>query len=66
MDLIPDKDNNIIIATYKGLCIYQKSTDDFLQIASDPERVNGLNNNFINSLFLDPGGILWIGTEKGE
>lgn len=64
-DIARDREGNIIVATYKGLSIYNKETDDFLQIASDSEKSGGLNNNFVNSLYVDPSGTIWIGTEKG-
>lgn len=64
-DIVRDREGNIIVATYKGLCIYNKETDDFLQIASEAGKVGGLNNNFVNSLYVEPCGTIWIGTEKG-
>lgn len=64
-DIVCDQEGNIIIATYKGLCIYNKETDDFLQIASEAGNAGRLNNNFVNSLYVEPCGTIWIGTEKG-
>lgn len=64
-DIVCDREGNIIVATYKGLCIYNKETDDFLQITSEAETIGGLNNNFVNSLYVEPCGTIWIGTEKG-
>lgn len=64
-DIVRDREGNIIVATYKGLSIYNKETDDFLQIASESEKAGGLNNNFVNSLYVEPSGTIWIGTEKG-
>lgn len=64
-DIARDREGNIIVATYKGLCIYNKETDDFLQITSEAGTVGGLNNNFVNSLYVEPCGTIWIGTEKG-
>lgn len=64
-DIVLDEDGNLIVATYKGLSIYNKQADNFLQIAGDGVRTDYLNNNFVNSLYADSSGILWIGTEKG-
>lgn len=64
-DIVLDEEGNLIVATYKGLSIYNKQTDNFLQIASAPSSPDHLNSNFINSLYVEPTGILWIGTEKG-
>lgn len=64
-DIVLDEDGNLIVATYKGLSIYNKLADNFLQIAGDGARSDHLNNNFVNSLYADSSGILWIGTEKG-
>ena len=60
-----DEEGNLFVATYKGLSIYNKQADNFLQIASDPGSPDHLNNHFVNSLYVEPTGILWIGTEKG-
>ncbi len=64
-DIAMDRDGNLLLATFKGLCIYNKGTNDFTHIVSSPERAGGLNNNFVNSLYVDPSGMIWIGTEKG-
>ncbi len=64
-DIVVDLDGNIIIATFKGISIYDKEYGTFLQIEVDEGQSNGLNNNFVNSLYVDSLGIIWIGTEKG-
>ncbi len=64
-DIVSDKEGNIVVATYKGLAVYDKEKDHFLQITSSPYSSGGLNNNFCSSLFMDEYGTIWIGTEKG-
>ena len=64
-DIVKDNEGNILLATFKGLCIYNSETDNFLQISSDVGKQNHLNNNFVNALFAESDGTIWIGTEKG-
>jgi ligand-binding sensor domain-containing protein len=54
-DIVLDEEGNLIVATYKGLSIYNKQTDNFLQIASAPSSPDHLNSNFINCLCIKPG-----------
>ncbi|MCD4682049.1 MAG: hypothetical protein K8R86_02095, partial [Bacteroidales bacterium] len=50
------------IATKNGLINYDLRNDRFSRIVIDPTNPISLSNNFINDLFLNDNGILWIGT----
>jgi len=60
-----DLEGNILFGTLGGLNLYNKSGNNFFSIQSSLGNVNKLNNEFINSLFCDEFGNVWIGTEKG-
>lgn len=60
-----DKENNILIGGLGGLNIYQPKFEKFLSITEGKKNRRQLNNKFINSIFTDDFGNVWIGTEKG-
>ncbi|WP_418222840.1 ligand-binding sensor domain-containing protein [Clostridium isatidis] len=58
-------DNEIWIATEKGLSKYDKNTKEFTNYFSDPDDSNSLISDDVKSLYLDDKGLLWIGTDLG-
>lgn len=50
------------LATKNGLVRYDVHTDYFRRILIDPQKNYSLSNDFINTLYLNDNGILWIGT----
>lgn len=64
-DLALTSDKQLLVATLKGINIYQPLTDDFDHLTGD-DTTQGtrLNSNFINCLCVD-GNRIWIGTETG-
>jgi len=50
------------LATKNGLVRYDVKNNDFTRILIDPNKYNSLSNDFINTLYLNRNGILWIGT----
>jgi len=50
------------IATRKGLVRYDVDNNRFIRFTIDPETTESISNNFINTLYLNDAGILWIGT----
>lgn len=54
-------DNQLIVATLKGINVYDARNDYFINITQEQ---NSLNSNFINCLLCDKHTI-WIGTESG-
>lgn len=64
-DLAETDDNQLLVATLKGLHIFNPTTDHFIRINSDEKGMsNTLNCDFINCLLTD-GALIWIGTEAG-
>ncbi|MCB0570246.1 MAG: response regulator [Phaeodactylibacter sp.] len=60
-----DAENNLLIGTLGGLNIYQPLSGTFLGVTERAGTRQQLNNKFINSIFADEFGNVWIGTEKG-
>lgn len=58
-------DNEIWIATEKGLVKYDKNTEEFTNYIKDPNNSNSLISNDVKSLYIDDEGTLWIGTDLG-
>ncbi len=64
-DIVEDGNNQLIIGTLNGICIYNRETQDFTNPIGNKLTHNSLNNEFVNSLSADQKGNVWIGTEKG-
>ncbi|WP_277465657.1 two-component regulator propeller domain-containing protein [Parabacteroides sp. PF5-6] len=64
-DLFITKNGDLLIATLLGLCSYDRQTGHFFPVAQETGANTTLNNNFINCLYQDDYGTVWIGTEKG-
>lgn len=64
INLTPD--GMLVVATLKGLNLYNAVTDDFIRIQQSEagNDVSGLNCNFINCLLVDDN-MVWVGTEIG-
>jgi len=64
-DIAVTHNQELVVATLKGLNFYNSATDDFIRFENTiqaPE--HAANCNFVHCLFVD-GAILWIGTEIG-
>ena len=62
-DLALDNKNNLWIATLGGVACLNLSTNDVTTF--NAHSTTPINNNFINCIYIDDNGIIWIGTEKG-
>lgn len=60
-----DARGNILVGTLGGLCIFDEKTNQFVRITDRQGEQAQLNNVFVNSLFADEKGVVWIGTDKG-
>ena len=61
--IIEDRQGIIWIGTLTtGLYLFDYQTGGFTHINHNPYNLNGINSNYIRSLFEDASGILWIGT----
>lgn len=64
-DIAETQSHEIIVATLKGINIYNPMTDNFEQVTQDtPIAPKGMSSNFVNCLMAD-GDMLWMGTEIG-
>lgn len=54
--------NALWLATKNGLVKYDIKNNSFIRILIDPNRNYSLSNDFINTIYLNNNGILWIGT----
>ena len=50
------------IATRRGLIKYSKHDDHFSRFVIDPTTPKSLSNDFINDLYINDNGLLWIAT----
>lgn len=63
--LLVDSKNRLWIGTYKGLHLYQPSTDQFRLFTQTNERGSSISNNTILCLAEDKFGNVWAGTQYG-
>lgn len=63
-DIVESKDGRIFLATLGGIGEYLEE-DTFRSYKSELKTEHSLNSDFINCLFSDKKGNLWIGTERG-
>jgi signal transduction histidine kinase/ligand-binding sensor domain-containing protein/DNA-binding response OmpR family regulator len=62
-DFAEDKNYNIWVATYNGICRFNPFNQQFTGII---DQRNGLTTNAVNSITFDRDGNLWVGTlDKG-
>ncbi len=63
--LLVDSKKRLWIGTYKGLHLYQPSTDQFQVFVQTNEYKNSISNNTILCLTEDKFGNIWAGTQYG-
>ena len=70
-DIVVTDDNSVLVATFRGINVYNSMVDAFERINRDQSLFqnnnngdNNLNCNFVNCLLGD-GDIVWAGTETG-
>lgn len=64
-DLIIGKQNNIWLATYHGLSLYDRKQQQFKNFLHNPKDDSSISSNVVTSLCLTTNGQLWIGTSNG-
>jgi ligand-binding sensor domain-containing protein len=60
-----DNNGTIIVGTLDGLNYYRSESNNFVHLNTSPNGNESLYNPFVNSLFTDESGHVWVGTEKG-
>ncbi len=63
--IVEDLSGQIIVGTLGGLNYYNAEMDNFSHFPENSETRKYLNNPFVNALYTDDLGNIWIGTEKG-
>ena len=64
-DIIEDNNGIVIVGTLGGLNYFNRMEKTFSHLSDETETTKYLNNPFVNSLYADDVGNIWIGTEKG-
>lgn len=65
-DLDIDAQNKLYIATEKGLCFYNYTTDDFQTIIGSPTNEGTPENSNVRAIFCDGDSLLWVETLNGQ
>lgn len=63
--ILSDSNNNIWISTSGGLIKFWNDCESYSFFQSDINDERSLSSNYINCLYEDNNGIIWVGTEKG-
>jgi len=64
-DIIEDNNGIVIVGTLGGLNYFNYENRTFSHLSDETETVKYLNSPFVNSLYADDDGNIWIGTEMG-
>jgi len=65
MAIAEDSAGTILVGTLGGLNFLDPKSGEIFRISGRLDEHETLNNEFVNSLFTDYNGNVWIGTEKG-
>jgi signal transduction histidine kinase/ligand-binding sensor domain-containing protein/DNA-binding response OmpR family regulator len=63
--IVESSDKKLWIGTARGLCIYDRELDNFINVDSIKGNRNYLNNRYITHIEFDSEGRTWIGTHEG-
>ncbi len=64
-DITEDCRGMVIVGTLGGLNYFNPGDHTFSHLSGSPDENKNLNNPFVNSLYADKDGNVWIGTDKG-
>jgi ligand-binding sensor domain-containing protein len=64
-EITEDIQHNLYIATLGGIDILDSKENTFSHISVNTKANYSLNNEFINSIYCDNSGLIWVGTDKG-
>ena len=64
--ILQDQKDNLWVGTYGGgLCMLNPEEGDCISYSHDPEDPNTISDNIVFSIYEDPQGRFWIGTNSG-
>jgi signal transduction histidine kinase/ligand-binding sensor domain-containing protein/DNA-binding response OmpR family regulator len=65
MYVVPGNSPYIITGSEKGIGFFNPSTNHFTKLLGDFDESANLSHSTVTSIYLDRGGVLWVGTKKG-
>ncbi len=64
-NLVTDKNNNLWIASSHGVSRLNLLTGEFKNYFHEESNPNSLSSNIVITIYIDPSGTIWAGTENG-
>jgi signal transduction histidine kinase/ligand-binding sensor domain-containing protein len=64
-NLVADNNHNLWIATSHGVSKMNLTTGTFENFFHEEDNPNSLSNNHVTTVYIDPSGTVWAGTENG-
>jgi ligand-binding sensor domain-containing protein/signal transduction histidine kinase len=65
LDVLQDRRGDLWMTTYIDLVHWDRKTGDFIHFKHDPSNPNSLTAGRVNTIWEDPAGIIWVGTNGG-
>lgn len=64
-DIVEWRPGELLLASDQGLTAFDTKTGEVTLVRANRQRENALNDNYLQTLFIDKEGALWIGTYFG-
>jgi signal transduction histidine kinase/DNA-binding response OmpR family regulator/streptogramin lyase len=65
MHVVPGTNPYIITGSEKGIGFFDPAANRFIKLLDDFDQSTNLSHSTVTSIYLDRGGVLWVGTKKG-
>jgi ligand-binding sensor domain-containing protein len=65
LDVLQDHRGDLWMTTYIDLVRWVRGTGDFIHYKNDPNNPDSLTAGRVNTIWEDPTGIIWVGTNDG-
>ncbi|HYG17930.1 MAG TPA: two-component regulator propeller domain-containing protein [Ohtaekwangia sp.] len=62
---VSDGDPYLLVGSETGLNFFDPVSNTFIRYLSNSDQKVNLSHNTITALYMDQGGVLWVGTKKG-